>query len=148
MSSPTNEKTLQRAPAPKTTPKMPTKRGCSCSFFSHPPFHVTEQRLPHEKSRVPKCSGKPMRSAHIQLNRHFRVRVLPPQPRSQSLSKSSGGPVSMVSGTMLRRLNAAFLLHRFRGGWPASNRNPGWHQFGIPGRNASESAASKWPVPP
>jgi hypothetical protein len=103
---------------------------------------------PHEKSRVPKCSGKPMRSAHIQLNRHFRVRVLPPQPRSQSLSKSSGGPVSMVSGTMLRRLNAAFLLHRFRGGWPASNRNPGWHQFGIPGRNASESAASKWPVPP
>ena len=25
--------------------------------------------------------------------------------------------------------------------WPASNRNPGRHQFGIPGRNASESAA-------
>jgi hypothetical protein len=24
--------------------------------------------------------------------------------------------------------------------WPASNRNPGRHQFGIPGRNASESA--------
>jgi hypothetical protein len=24
--------------------------------------------------------------------------------------------------------------------WPASNRNPGRHHFGIPGRNASESA--------
>jgi hypothetical protein len=24
--------------------------------------------------------------------------------------------------------------------WPASNRNPGRHQIGIPGRNASESA--------
>ena len=25
--------------------------------------------------------------------------------------------------------------------WPASNRNPGRHHAGIPGRNASESAA-------
>jgi hypothetical protein len=38
---------------------------------------------PHEKSRVPKCSGKARSSAELSKKRHFRVRVLSPQPRSQ-----------------------------------------------------------------
>src|SRR2546421_6806524 len=36
-----------------------------------------------EKSLVRKCSVNPRSSAEITKNRHFRVRVLSPQPRSQ-----------------------------------------------------------------
>jgi hypothetical protein len=40
---------------------------------------------PRQKSLVRKCSGKPMGSADIRLNRHLRVRVLSPQACSRSL---------------------------------------------------------------
>src|SRR5260221_13821597 len=46
-----------------------------------------------EKSLVRKCSVNPRSSPEITKNRHFRVRVLPPQPRSPvSTGSNSGQP--------------------------------------------------------
>jgi len=47
-----------------------------------------------EKSLVRKCSVNPRSSAEITKNRHFRVRVLPAQPRSQ-VSVGDGKPVML-----------------------------------------------------
>ena len=46
---------------------------------------------PRQKSLVQKCYGKPMGSAEISKNRHFRVRVLSPQPRSRLMAHRSSG---------------------------------------------------------
>jgi hypothetical protein len=50
-----------------------------------------------EKSQVRKCSGKPMGSADIHLNRHLRVRVLSAQPRSQGLREQKWTLHSLTS---------------------------------------------------
>ena len=72
------------APPPKMsarTVRLGCRRGCSSDHDRkrHPRLSS------REKSLVRKCSGKPRSSDQRFGKRHFRVRVLSPQPRSQSL---------------------------------------------------------------